>query len=99
MTIPERGQRLDHPGAATVPPPATTAPPAPAPRAAFEVIATATVLKSGDRVLLTADDHVVLSDADRLMDTLGERFPGVHFTLVSGVTATVAPAEAVSDAG
>lgn len=31
MTIPERGQRLDHPGAATVPPPAKTAPLPPQP--------------------------------------------------------------------
>lgn len=43
-------------------------------------------LRSGDNVLVTMHDESSPEEARAMIDTLRERFPGVTFTVVSGVS-------------
>jgi hypothetical protein len=68
-------------------------------REAFLGIETATIIKPGDRVLLTVDgrwDQRSVADAQKLIT---ERFPDAVFTFVTGVDkVTIAPAGPADDA-
>lgn len=93
-TIPEKAQLLNRAGAAAVPPPAMSVPPPPPiPRAAFEGIQSATILKPGDRVLLVVSDWRI-DRRDQAVHLLSERFPEAEFTFITGVEdVLVKPAE------
>lgn len=43
------------------------------------------VLRPGDKVLIPFSQHLTAQDAHEIQEKLGERFPGVEFTLVDGV--------------
>ena len=62
-------------------------------RKVFEHIESATVLKPGDRVLLTVDwGHRDLEVLEEAKSKLAERFPGVEFTFVTDVeSVTIMP--------
>jgi len=48
---------------------------------------TATALRRGQRVLITtADSPDTIEEKQHMVDLLQERFPGVQFTLLCGVT-------------
>lgn len=44
------------------------------------------VLSIGDRVLLTTADQLKPEEARPIIESLRERFPGIEFTLVGGIT-------------
>lgn len=95
----EKGQLLNRAGAAAVPPPAMSVPPPPpVPRAAFEGIQSATILKPGDRVLLIVEDRWHMQRRDEARRQLSERFPEVEFTFINGVEdVVVKPSEGSTD--
>lgn len=48
---------------------------------------TATAFKPGDKVLVTmVSDDMTRENADALTTALGQRFPGVDFTIMAGVS-------------
>jgi hypothetical protein len=54
-------------------------------RTAFESISSATILKPGDKVLVTLRDWPNPDDIAEYRKRLTERFPGVEFTVASGI--------------
>jgi phosphoketolase len=99
---PDRGRYTDEPGAAAIPAPgpapaAPRCPPEAASndgRVAFEDVATATILKPGDKVLLVVSGNWTMERVDYAQKLLGERFPDAEFTFVSQVdTMIVKPAD------
>jgi hypothetical protein len=47
----------------------------------------AVVLRPGDRVLVVTASHIDVERGARIRDELEQRFPGVKFTIMDGVTA------------
>lgn len=91
-TIPEKAQLLNRVGTAAVPPPAMSVPPPPPiPRAAFEGIQSATILKPGDRVLIDCGMKARRSDIEALHSYLKECVPDVVFVVLGGVRVVAAP--------
>lgn len=52
-------------------------------------VASATVIKPGDSVLLVLDGVVYEREAQGMRETLEARFPGTSFTIASGVSEVV----------
>jgi hypothetical protein len=46
----------------------------------------AVVLRPGDRVLVVTNNHISVERGTRIRDELEQRFPGVKFTVMDGVT-------------
>lgn len=60
-------------------------------RTIIEINATHTVLKPGDRVLVTLSDDTSTERAEMVRDTLHERFPDVEFLFLLGAGVVVVP--------
>lgn len=60
-------------------------------RKVFEHIESATVLKPGDRVLLTVSRHWSGEELLRADEVLRERFPDVEFVFLSEASAMIMP--------
>lgn len=63
------------------------------PRNPLADVETATIVRPGDRLIVTVREHTPAARIQAAAEALAERFPGIEHIVLTGVDVAVVPAE------